>query len=198
MAELYGFASSPAQARTLMGAGVKIIQYRNKEQDHRAVVSGVTEVMALAAGYPGLTIIVNDSLEAALESGAYGVHLGQEDGDFRRICRDYRETLTIGVSVDTVEEALDAEQAGAHYVGAGAVYGSVTKPEAPTMGLPLLRDICRTVGVPVSAIGGIRYETLDEIIDAGTGYVCVISDINDHPDPAGRARRYLRYLKERS
>ena len=197
MAELYGFASSIDEARLLLEAGVPIVQYRNKGQDRRDVVTAVRTIMTMAVNYPDVRIIVNDSIEAAVESGAHGVHLGQDDGNVRQICREYRDRLIIGVSIDTVDEALDAERAGAHYIGAGAVYGSFTKPEAPTMGVPLLRSICQSVRIPVSAIGGITYDRLDEIIDAGAGYVCVLSDINNHADPIARARCYITHLKER-
>ena len=180
-----------------MKAGGKIIQYRNKIENHDDQVSSVKEILAAADSFDDVKIIVNDSLEVALESGAHGVHLGQDDGDFKSICRDYWQRLIIGVSIDNVPEAIEAEKAGAHYIGAGAVYGSDTKPEAPFMGVPLLRDICRSVSVPVSAIGGITFEKLDEILDAEVGFVCVISDINAHTDPIARAKQYLNKLENK-
>ncbi|MDC7242007.1 MAG: thiamine phosphate synthase [Spirochaetales bacterium] len=194
MAELYGFAASPDEAEILMNAGVKVIQYRNKSEDHQEMVRSVKEILSRSAGHPDVKIIVNDSLQAALDSGAHGVHLGQDDGDYREICS--RCSILVGVSIDTVEEALEAQEAGASYIGAGAVFGSETKPEAPYMGLPLLRDICAAVNLPVSAIGGITLNRVDEICAAGAAYVCVISDINGHPDPSERVREYLERLKD--
>lgn len=195
MAELYGFTKDPDHAVLLMKAGVPLIQYRNKEQNHSQVVDSVRTIMKIAVKYPASRIIVNDSLSAAMESGAHGVHLGQDDGDFNTICRDYGDKLLIGVSIDTVEEALEAEKAGAHYIGAGAVYGSQTKPEAPFMGIPLLRDICRAVSVPVSAIGGITLEKVHDVLQAGASYICVISDINDQSDPCRRIKEYQKIME---
>ncbi|QEN08106.1 thiamine phosphate synthase [Oceanispirochaeta crateris] len=196
MAELYGFASNLEEAQMLMAAGVSVIQYRNKGQDHDSLVSTVKKIMTHSHSYPHVQIIVNDSLEAALESAAHGVHLGQDDGDYKSICKQYAQKLMIGVSVDTVQEAIEAEQAGAHSIGAGAVFGSLTKPEAPHMGVPLLKEICRSVSVPVSAIGGITLENLDEVMQAGASYICVISDIMGRDEPELRIQEYLKKLEE--
>ncbi|MDC7235324.1 MAG: thiamine phosphate synthase [Spirochaetales bacterium] len=195
MAELYGFASSPEEAVPLLKAGVKIIQYRNKVQTHKEIVNSVKELIRMASSFRDVKIIVNDSLEAALESGADGVHLGQDDGDSKEVCSCYGDQLIIGVSIDTVEEALEAQKHGVSYIGAGAVYGSRTKKDAPFMGVPLLTEICSTVDIPVSAIGGISFDTLDEVLAAGAEYVCVISDINNADDPEKRAGQYINRME---
>lgn len=194
MAELYGFASSMEEACPLLEAGVRIIQYRNKFQSHDEIISSVKTLLNLSSQFKDIKIIVNDSLDAAIESGAHGVHLGQDDGDYKKICREYGRKLIIGVSIDTVEEALEAEKAGAHYIGAGAVYGSQTKKDAPYMGIPLLTKICSAVNLPVSAIGGISLDRLDEIMDTGAEYICVISDINNNENPTKRAESYLKKM----
>ena len=150
MAELYGFASDVQEALMLMNAGVRVIQYRNKSQGTSDIVSTVKTIMTHSVHYPHVRIIVNDSVDAALASAAHGVHLGQEDGDYKSICKKYGDKIQIAVSVDSVEEAIEAEQAGVHSIGAGAVYGSMTKPGSPFYGnpssqgnLPLRFDTCQ-------------------------------------------------------
>lgn len=196
MAELYGFASNIKEAALLFENGVTLVQFRNKVLQGQDLIREAGEMQILSEKYPGGRLIVNDSMEIALAAGAWGVHLGQDDGDFRNLCREYKGRLKIGVSIDTVEEAREAVAAGADYIGAGAVFGSETKPEAPYMGIELLTDICVAVSCPVSAIGGITLENLPEVLKAGPEYICVISDIHKHPQPELRIKEYLQILKE--
>lgn len=196
MAELYGFASTLKEAALLFDQGVTLVQFRNKELQGARAVEEARKMAELSRRYPGGRLIVNDDIETALAAGAWGVHLGQDDGDFRSLLKRYSHRLQIGVSIDTVEEALEAEAAGADYIGAGAVFGSQTKPEAPFMGTELLGKICRAVSCPVSAIGGITLENLPEVLREGPEYICVISDIHKQQDPAKRIGEYLTVLKE--
>lgn len=194
-AELYGFASHPEEAEMLLENGVSLIQFRNKAARGDEYSALARRVVHSARDYPNARIIVNDDIRTALEAGAYGVHLGQDDGDFREICRRYKGRLQIGVSVDTVSEALEAQAAGADSIGAGAVFGSRTKPDAPYMGLSLLQNICRAVSVPVSAIGGITLENLPGVLEAGAAYICVISDIHGSADPRERIAAYQHLIQ---
>ncbi len=196
MAELYGIAANVKEACVLMDQGVKMIQYRNKYQSHSDVVRSVKEILQYSGCHDHVNVIVNDSLEAALASGAHGVHLGQDDGDAESVCRHYGGDLIIGVSVDSVEEAVMAQNLGASYLGAGAVYGSETKPEAPLMGVSLLEDICRNVTLPVCAIGGITLEKTEEIYNAGASFICAVSDISNHANPSERIGEYQKILEE--
>jgi len=196
MAEVYGFASSLQEAKLLLDNGIRLIQFRNKSLSEVESLWVAKRIVDLANCYQGARVIINDKVSLALETGAHGVHLGQDDGDYPSLIRELKGRLHVGVSIDTVEEALEAQEAGADYIGAGAVFGSQTKPEAPYMGLGLLKDICDSVHCPVSAIGGITLESLPLVLKAGAHFICVISDINNHPDPPERIRGYLQTLEE--
>jgi thiamine-phosphate pyrophosphorylase len=124
----------------------------------------------------GTVFIVNDRLDVALACGADGVHLGQDDirvGVARQIAPP---GFIIGVSVGTVAEAKRAEQEGADYIALSPVFSTASKNDAgPGRGLEVLQEICRSVSVPVIAIGGITLDNVREVIATGADGVAVIS-----------------------
>ncbi len=132
---------------------------------------------------------MNDRLDVAVACGADGVHLGQ--GDMR--CDTARQLapagFIIGVSVSTVEEAVDAEQSGADYVALSPTFSTGSKSNAgPGHGLRLLQEIRSAVGIPVIAIGGIGPGNAGRAIDAGADGIAVISAVVSQPDLTAAAR----------
>ncbi len=138
-------------------------------------------------------LIVNDRIDLARAIDADGVHLGQSDLPISVAREQLGDDAIIGASVSTVSEARLAAITGADYLGVGAIYGTTSKPEAPTaddgLGLDVLADIVQTVRIPVTAIGGITAENAAEPIAAGASSVAVISAITAVDDPAAAARR---------
>ena len=117
----------------------------------------------------GVTFVVNDDVDAALELDADGVHLGRGDPGAERA---RRHGLLLGRSVATLEEAVALE---ADYLGAGPVWDTPSKSDAdPAIGLDGLRAICAAVEVPVIAIGGIDARNAGDCIRAGAAGVAVI------------------------
>ncbi|WP_053228038.1 thiamine phosphate synthase [Spirochaeta cellobiosiphila] len=194
--QLYTVASNIEEAQLFFESGVNLVQLRNKELSEQELLVVAKQVVELSHKYKSSQIIINDNIDIALKSKAYGVHLGQDDGDIPYLCKSYGKELVIGVSVDNVEEAREAESWGAHYIGAGAVFGSLTKPEAPHIGLATLKDICKSVQVPVSAIGGIKLSLLNKVLEAGAQYICVISDINQSTNRKLQIREYLNQIRK--
>jgi len=155
-------------ARRAIVAGATVVQLRLK---------GTTDdVVAAGRGFRGLgtTFVVNDDVDAALELGADGVHLGRTDeGAGRARARG----LLLGRSATTYEEALTAE---ADYLGVGPIWATPSKPDAdPPLGLAELERICRAVDVPVIAIGGIDARNAADCIRAGAAGVAVIRAATD-------------------
>jgi thiamine-phosphate pyrophosphorylase len=152
--------------------GATVVQLRLK---------GRTTEDIVAVGRPfrdlGATFVVNDDVDAALELGADGVHLGRSDtGGERALERG----LLLGLSAASVEEAVEAEASGATYVGAGPVWETPSKTDAdPPVGLEGLAEICRAVSVPVVAIGGIDASNAGDCIRAGAAGVAVIRSARD-------------------
>lgn len=195
---LYGFIDTAYLAgrdaaeltRALVAGGVDIVQVRAKDLSHAERVALALKVVRAAAAVP---VIVNDDVDAAFESGAAGVHLGQED--WAATPRDRLAGLGIvGLSTHSLEQALRAERDGADYIGVGPVFATGTKPHVKPVGLELVRAVAGRVAVPFFAIGGITLDNLDEVRAAGATRVAVVSAILKAADVAAAAAAFKRKL----
>ena len=172
---LHGRTLAQCVQQALAG-GATFVQLREKNMPHEDIVALARELAPLcrAAGVP---FVVDDDVEAARESGADGVHVGQEDA----ACSVARELLgedtIVGVSVETVDQALDAQAAGADYLGVGAMFATSTKPDAAVVSKETLADICAAVDIPVVIIGGVNAETVGAFRGTGFDGAAVVSAI---------------------
>ncbi|MGH8723796.1 MAG: thiamine phosphate synthase [Burkholderiales bacterium] len=174
-----------------LGAGVAMLQYRNKiiSKDKRLLQA--KELAPLARGY-GVPFIVNDDLEIALAVGANGTHLGREDGDLAAARAKLAGRILGASCYDDLARAKEAVRAGADYIAFGAVFPSPTKPGAVRAPLSLFGN---DLGVPLCAIGGITLENAPALIAAGASLLAVISDLFDAPDIGARASQYRRLFQ---
>ena len=138
---------------------------------------------------------MNDNVDIAIACGADGIHVGQEDMEAGAVRRQVGEDMTLGVSVHTVEEAQQAVQDGADYLGLGAVFPTSTKTDADQMSVDMLQAICKAVEVPVVAIGGINRSNLLRLSGSGVNGVALVSAIFSAQDIEGACRE-LRALSE--
>jgi thiamine-phosphate pyrophosphorylase len=164
---LHALVEDAETARIAVAGGATVVQLRLKGRPTAEVVAAGRSLRELPA-----TFVVNDDVEAAVRLGADGVHLGRGDeGAGRALAAG----LLLGLSAASVEEALEAEQRGAGYVGAGPVWPTPSKPDAdPPIGLNGLAAICAAVSIPVVAIGGIDASNAADCIRAGAHGVAVI------------------------
>ena len=161
-------------ARVAVDGGATVVQWRLKNMPTLDVVERGRSTRSLCARH-GVTFVVNDDVEAALMLGADGVHLGRADEGAERA---KEHGLLLGLSASSVEEATAATLAD--YVGAGPVWATPSKADAdPPIGLDGLAAICRTVRVPVVAIGGIDASNAADCIRAGAAGVAVIRAARD-------------------
>jgi thiamine-phosphate pyrophosphorylase len=171
--------------------GVDAIQLREKDTDARTRYELGRELRELTAE-AGIDLIVNDRVDIANAIDADGVHLGQSDLPVSVAREQLGDDAIIGASVSTVSEARLAAITGADYLGVGAIYGTTSKPEAPTaddgLGVDELSKIVETVRIPVVAIGGITPDNAAAAIQAGATSVAVISAITAADDPAAATR----------
>lgn len=177
-----------------MKGGVTCFQLREKHLPFDEFLAEAREVKKLCAKY-SVPLIINDNTEIALESGADGVHIGQDDGSVSEIRRTAGNRLIVGVSAHNVEEALAAENAGADYLGSGAVFGSATKSNVHTLPIETLKSICSSVKIPVVAIGGINESNMIRLAGTGIDGVAVISAIFGAVDIESRCKE-LKTLSE--
>jgi thiamine-phosphate pyrophosphorylase len=164
------------QVEEALRGGVTCVQLREKDMSDKEFLQEAKEIHALCQQY-GVPFIVNDNVEIAVACGAEGIHVGQEDmaaGDVRRRVGD---SMILGVSVHTVEEALDAVRNGADYLGLGAVFPTSTKTDVDQMANETLRAICDAVDVPIVAIGGINSGNIGKLAGSGVDGVALVSAI---------------------
>ena len=166
------------------------LQLRNKvmESDTLRAAGMALRVACRDAGVP---FIVNDDAELALELGADGVHLGEDDGDIASARRLLGDAAIIGVSCyDDIERAHTLAAQGADYLAFGAFFPSPTKPHARRASLQLLQDSA-SLGLPRVAIGGITPDNARPLVDAGADLIAVISGVFDAPDSVAATHAYL-------
>lgn len=143
----------------------------------------------------GVLFIVNDRVDLALAVEADGVHVGVNDLPVPETRKLVGESMVVGFSPETLEQAVEAEAAGADYLGVGPVYPTATKPDAgPAVGLKHLARIVRAVRIPVVGIGGITAENAAAVIEAGAVGVAVISAVVGAEDVRGAAARLRRVV----
>lgn len=159
----------------LMG-GATFIQLREKELDEGTFLQEAIEIQKLCKKYQ-VPFVINDNVEIARKMNADGVHVGQSDmeaGDVRAILG---EDKILGVSAQTVAQAVLAEQRGADYLGVGAVFHTGSKADAEDVSHETLKRICAAVNIPVVAIGGIGKHNVLELKGSGIDGIAVISAI---------------------
>ncbi len=164
------------QVEAALRGGATMVQLREKELDDAAFLEEAVRLKALCTRYR-VPLIINDRVEIALKIGADGVHVGQDDmsaGDVRTMIGP---DMILGVTAKTVIQARAARSAGADYLGSGAVFGSATKQNALPMTMERLREICQSVDIPVTAIGGINRSNLSQLAGTGVRGVAVVSGI---------------------
>lgn len=172
-------------------AGVKIIQYREKNKSSRKMLEEALKIKKAVEDYGGI-FIVNDRLDIALAAEACGLHIGKEDLPLKKVRKIVGKKLLVGVSVSSLEEALQAEKDGADYVAVSPVFDTTTKKDAGrALGLEMLRRIKQAVKIPVVAIGGINRENIAEVIKAGSDACAVVSAITRAEDPYKAAKELV-------
>ena len=156
--------------------GTTFLQIREKELNEADFEKEALELQALCKKYK-VPFIVNDNVELAKKIDADGVHVGQEDMNACKVRELLGPDKILGVSAQTVEEAILAEKQGADYLGVGAVFPTGSKSDAIDVSHETLKAICKAVKIPVVAIGGITKDNLCQLKGSGIAGISVISAI---------------------
>ena len=156
--------------------GTTMLQLREKDLDEENFYKEAVEIKSLCERYK-IPFIINDNVQLAVKVAADGVHVGQND----MVAQDVRALIgpdkILGVSTQTVEEAILAEKMGADYLGVGAVFPTGSKDDCWVLSHELCRDICSAVKIPVVAIGGITKDNIKMLKGLGFAGISVISAI---------------------
>lgn len=162
--------------------GVTIVQIREKDASTREFYNIAKEIKEVTDKY-NIPLIINDRLDIALAVDAAGVHLGQSDMSIEVARKILGEDKIIGISAGNSEEALEAEKAGADYLGIGAIFYTGTKKDIDEpIGLEGLKEIVNKIKIPSVAIGGINKENAAEVMKTGVNGISVISAILGYDD----------------
>ena len=187
---LYG-ESLYSQVEKALKGGATFIQLREKEQ----FLKEAMEIKELCKRYH-VPFVINDNVEIAVKVEADGVHVGQSDMEAGNVREKLGKDKIIGVSTQTVEQALLAEKQGADYLGVGAVFPTGTKLDAVEVGYDRLQEICKAVHIPVVAIGGITRENIIQLKGSGVSGVAVVSAIFASKDIEAATKELCNKTKE--
>ena len=169
------------QTTDALRGGATMVQIREKELDDAEFEKEALELQNLCKTF-NVPFIVNDNVKLAVKIGADGVHVGQDDMNVIEARKLLGEGKIVGVSAQTVEEAILAEKQGADYLGVGAVFPTGSKLDAIEVPHETLKAICSAVKIPVVAIGGITMDNLGELKGTGIAGISVISALYAQKD----------------
>lgn len=183
------------QVEESLKGGATMIQLREKHLDHEHFLKEAKEIKELCRKYQ-VPFLINDDVDLAVEVDADGVHVGQHDMEAGEVRKKIGPNRILGVSAQTVEQALLAQQAGADYLGAGAVFPTGTKDDADAVSIQTLGEICHAVSIPVVAIGGIGQHNVMQLAGSGICGIAVVSAIYAQPDIQNAASTLHALAKE--
>lgn len=188
------------QTREIVEAAVRggatVVQLRKKTADTRDFICEAVGIKTFLSAC-GIPLIINDRLDVAQAVGADGVHLGQRDMPIAMARAIVGDSMVIGISAESVGDAIDAERGGADYLGVSPVFATPTKTDtAEPLGIDGLRSIRSAVQIPLVGIGGIGPDNAADVIAAGADGVAVVSAIVSADNPEAAARDLLRIVRK--
>ncbi|MDM5305314.1 thiamine phosphate synthase [Peribacillus frigoritolerans] len=178
-----------------VSGGVSIVQLREKNNSSLSFYKKASALKQLLNGL-SIPLVINDRVDIALAVDADGIHIGQDDLPLPVVKKMVPEDMIVGVSVSTLEEALEAERNGADYIGVGSVFPTKTKQDATLMALEDLGEICRGVSIPAVAIGGITADNMSALSNSGLSGTAVVSAIMNADNPKTASESLLKIIKD--
>ena len=176
-------------------AGCKIIQYREKNIDFNKMVYEAKHLKKKCNGKA--IFLINDRLDVALAVEADGIHIGKSDVSFKDARKSLGNNKIIGLSVDNVKEAIDAEVAGANYIGLGPIFKTFTKKDAGNpCGIKMLKNVRKNIKIPIVAIGGITKKNVAEVIRNGADAVASVSAVIGSDDVYREVNDFINIIRE--
>ena len=167
------------QVEAALKGGATMVQMREKgltDENVQDYLEEARRLRRLTERY-NVPFLIDDHVKLALLCGADGVHVGQSDMEAGRAREILGPDKILGVTAKTVEQALKAQDQGADYLGSGAVFGTSTKSDALPMTKERLGEICRSVSIPVVAIGGICLENIEKLQGSQVAGAAIVSGI---------------------
>ena len=179
-----------------VNGGTTVVQLREKDCSTREFIEHALAIKEFLKDH-GVPLIINDRLDVAQAVDADGVHLGQTDMPLGVAKRILGDSMIIGISAESLQDAIEAEAGGADYLGVSPIYATPTKTDtAPPLGLEGLREIRKAVKLPLVGIGGLTAKNAADVIRNGADGVAVVSAIVAADDPQAAARALRQLIEE--
>lgn len=175
--------------------GVTIVQLREKQSSGNLFYEKASKLKSLLDQYE-VPLIINDRIDVALAVSAGGIHIGQSDLPLSAVRNIVPDSMIVGVSVSTVEEAEDAVKNGANYLGVGAVFPTNSKHDAKLLPAGMLEAIINQVPIPVVAIGGIKTENIYKLKEHPIAGCAIVSGIMKAENPYTAAKTYRQAMDD--
>ncbi|MDO5708095.1 MAG: thiamine phosphate synthase [Andreesenia angusta] len=169
-----------SQVKEAIEGGITILQLREKDMKYDQFLEEARKIKAVCKDR--IPFIINDNIEIAKEVDADGIHIGQSDINIKEARKILGEDKIIGVSAHTIEQAIEAEENNADYLGVGSVFPTDTKDDAENINIDILKDIVQKVNIPIVAIGGINRENIYELKGVEIAGIASISAIFSNED----------------
>lgn len=185
----------PEVVEEALEGGATFMQIREKELPYEDFLALAKAVKKVTDQYH-VPYVVNDEVEIAKTVDADGVHIGQSDKELIEARAILGPDKIIGVSAQTVEQAVEAEKNGADYLGVGSIFNTSTKPDADDVSLDTLRAICDAVSIPVVAIGGIHAGNILDLKGTHVDGIAVVSAIFAATDIKRETEKLLKTAKQ--
>ena len=183
------------KVETACRSGVTIIQLREKNLTTNQYYQLAKQVKEITDAYQ-VPLIIDDRLDVCLAVDAAGLHIGDDELPVSVARKVLGPEKILGVTAKTVKRALEAETAGADYLGTGAIFPTTTKENAPITLISTLKTICQTVAIPVVAIGGLTSENIEQLIGTGIAGVAVVRDLMQAGDIEAKTQAFLTKLDD--
>lgn len=174
--------------------GVSIVQLREKNRSTREYIDLANKVKKITDKYD-VPLIIDDRIDVAMVVKSSGVHLGQSDMPVKNARELLGEEVIIGATAKTVEQAVEAYNQGADYIGTGAIYPTTTKVKTVITSVDTLDDIVKNVDIPVYAIGGLNKDNIDVLKGVNISGICVVSAIMKSENPRKSSEEILKSIE---
>ena len=175
--------------------GVTFVQIREKNKTTAEYINLVSKALEITRKH-NVPLIVDDRVDVVLATGADGVHVGREDMPVETARKILGKDKIVGATTKTVEQALEAYNAGADYLGVGAIYPTTTKVKTVLTSTDTLNDICNAVPIPANAIGGLNKDNLGVLKGIPIAGICVVSAIMKSESPRDAAQGLIKAIDE--
>ncbi|MFV0337876.1 MAG: thiamine phosphate synthase [Chthoniobacterales bacterium] len=187
-------ANALATARAMLGGGIDILQLRAKKHPPDSL-GPLARKLAMLCNQANVPFIINDYPALALESGASGVHVGQDDLSVREVREQIGSDKIVGLSTHSLQQAHDAQAQKPDYIGFGPLFATPTKPDYRPIGIKDIATVHKELSLPIFCIGGIKLENLEDVIQAGTKRAVIVSGILQADDITAYCRKCVDLLK---